>query len=153
MWLTKNRIVVIALFLTGLVIGGWAVFNANRAKAEEASPVISQKISESTLESQYGMRVNLLAVTGAGGFVDVRIKIVDGEKARVLLTDKKNFPALLSKSNVILIAPEDTKSQEIRYDDGGTMFIMYPNSGNVVQRGAPVNILFGDLAVEAIDAQ
>ncbi|MFT3894360.1 MAG: hypothetical protein QM730_22235 [Anaerolineales bacterium] len=115
--------------------------------------MIAARISEDMLESQYGMHVNLVAVTGAGGFVDVRIKIVDGEKAKLLLGEARNFPALLTGQNVVLDAPADTKSREIRYEDGGTMFIMYPNSGNAVKHGDPVNILFGDVALDVINAQ
>lgn len=151
MWLSKNRILLSTIFLLLLAIGGWMAFNSNRNQPEE--PQISAHISLSELESQYGMHVNLLAVTGAGGFVDVRIKIVNGEKAKLLLADAKNFPALLTSNNVLINAPADTKSQEIRYDDGGTMFIMYPNSGNAVIRGAPVSITFGELALEPIVAK
>ncbi len=49
-------------------------------------------ISQGTLEEKYGLRVNLIAVTAAGGFVDVRLKIVDGEKLKLLLADKNKFP-------------------------------------------------------------
>jgi len=152
MWRNKKQFFSLVFILVVLVAGGLIVFRANRAQAQ-TEPSISAHISESALESQYGMRVNLLAVTGAGGFVDVRIKIVDGEKAKLLLEDAKNFPALLTSQNIVISAPADTKSQEIRYDNGGTMFIMYPNSGNAVTRGAPVNILFGDLALDPIVAK
>jgi len=97
--------------------------------------------------------VNLIAVTGAGGFVDVRLKIVDGEKARKLLDNKKNFPALFSEDGIVLNAPEDAKSQTIKFDDGGNLFIMYPNSGNAVKQGSAVSILFGDAALEPINVR
>lgn len=153
MRLNTKRIFFIAIIVVIVAAGGLVAFRANQAKTQAEPPMISTRISEGTLESQYGMHVNLVAVTGAGGFVDVRIKIVDGEKAKLLLGDAKNFPALLSSKNVVLNAPADTKSQEIRYENGGTMFIMYPNSGNAVKHGEPVNILFGDVAVDAINAQ
>ena len=143
---------LIAIILAVMAAGGLIAFRATHTEAQ-VEPPISARISQDTLEAQYGMHVNLLAVTGAGGFVDVRIRIVDGEKAKLLLGDAKNFPALLTGRNVVLNAPADTKSQEIRYDNGGMMFIMYSNSGNAVKRGEPVNILFGDVAVEAINAQ
>jgi hypothetical protein len=94
--------------------------------------------------------VNLVAVTGAGGFVDLRLKIVDGEKAKLLLADKKNFPALFSEHGVTLNAPEDTKSQKIEFISSGNLFIMYPNSGNSIQRAESVTILFGDTALEPL---
>ena len=152
MWQNKKQLFFSVLILVVLAAGGLIAFRANRAQAQ-TEPFISARISESMLESQYGMRVNLLAVTGAGGFVDVRIKIVDGEKAKLLLENTTNFPALLTSDNILLNAPADTRSQKIQYDNGGVMFIMYPNSGNAITRGAPVNILFGDLALDSIVAQ
>lgn len=152
MWQNKKQLFFSVLILVVLAAGGLIAFRANRAQTQ-TEPFISARISESTLESQYGMRVNLLAVTGAGGFVDVRIKIVDGEKAKLLLANAANFPALLTSDNILLSAPADTRSQKIQYDNDGVMFIMYPNSGNAITRGAPVNILFGDLALDSIVAQ
>ena len=153
MWLSRNRIILLAIILVILGVGGWVVLHDRSQPEPPAATPISTRISENELESQYGMRVLLVAVTGAGGFVDVRIKILDGEKAKTLLGEANNFPAVLAANKAVLNAPEDTRSQEIRYDDGGTMFILYPNSGNSVTKGSPVNILFGDIALEPINAQ
>ena len=146
----ENKFVSFIFILVILLTSGFILSNLLKARVESPAKTA---ISQSALEEKYGLRVNLVAVTGAGGFVDVRIKIVDGEKAKLLLSDKKNFPALWINEKVTLNAPEDTKSQKIRFDDGGNMFIMYPNSGNAVMRGTPVKILFGDTALEPIEAK
>lgn len=112
-----------------------------------AAPVTN--ISQSALEAKYGLRVNLIGVTAAGGLVDLRLKIVDGAKAKLLLQNKKNFPAL-SAGGVILKASEETAAQEIKFDDGGNLFLMFPNSGNSVKPGSAVVVRFGDLALDAI---
>ena len=148
--LPSNRILILVLVLTVLVTVAVYVINANRANA---LPPKASMISQSALEEKYGLRVNLVAVTAAGGFVDVRIKIANGEKAKLLLTDTGNFPALSTEDGVSLNAPEDTRSQEIRFDDNGNLFIMYPNSRNAIQPGTPVTILFGDIALEPINAK
>jgi predicted phage tail protein len=80
------------------------------------------------------------------------MKIVNGEKAKLLLTDPKSFPALMI-GDVILNAPEATKSQKMRFENNATMYIMYSNSGNVVTQGKPVTILFGDTALQPIEAK
>ena len=85
--------------------------------------------------------------------VDVRLKIVDGEKFKLLLADKNNFPTLYTEQGVTLTAPEETKSQEIEFVTGGNLFIIYPNSGNAVKQDTPVTILFGNVAVEPINAR
>jgi hypothetical protein len=111
-------------------------------------------VTQETLEQQYGLRVNLVALTAAGGMIDLRLKIVDGEKAKMLLQDKANFPALqLGKGGQILNASEDEKSQQIQFVDGGNLFLLYSNQGNVVRPGASVRILFGKTALEPIQVK
>jgi len=143
--LTAGIIILILLVLAGLYASG--VMRPQTVSPEFVS------ISEGELEKQYGLKVLLVAVTGAGGFVDLRITIVDGEKAKTLLSDPGNFPAVWVRDGVLLDAPEDTKSQKIRYDDGGTMFVLYPNAGNAVKHGEPVRILFGRILLEPMDAK
>lgn len=146
----QSKFISLALLLTALVMIGviaWTLLMRQRVE----SPALTV-ISQTALEEKYGLRVSLVAVTGAGGFVDVRIKMVDGEKAKLLLTDAKNFPAL-TIDGVILNAPEDTRSQEMRFDNHATMYIMYPNFGSAVMQGTPVTVLFGDTALEPIPAR
>jgi hypothetical protein len=130
-------IIVLVLLAAGL----WLYDTAARKPAAPAAPVISQYM----LEDQYGLRVNLVAVTALGGMVDLRFKIVDAEKAKLLLEDRANFPSLLvSDADVTLNVSEDVRSQEIQFEDDANLFLLYPNSGNAVKPGTPVNIQFGN---------
>ena len=150
---STNRFISIGIILSILIIGILYVNNVSRAFQVTASPNGTGVISQEALEEKYGLRVNLIAVTAAGGFVDVRLKIVDGEKLKLLLSDKNNFPTLTNKQGVVLSAPEDIKSQKIEFISGGNLFIMYPNSGNAIQHDTPVTVLFGNIAVEPINAK
>jgi len=150
---STNKIFYIIIILVSLLVVAIYVNNANKALQPAALPQDTVVISQSTLEEKYGLRVNLVAVTGAGGFVDLRLKIVDGEKAKLLLADSKNFPTLFTEKGITLNAPADTKSQTIEFISGGNLFIMYPNSGNAVQRTKPVTLVFGDIALEPIKAK
>ena len=150
---STNKIFYIIIILVSLLVVAIYVNNAKKALQPAALPQDTVVISQSTLEEKYGLRVNLVAVTGAGGFVDLRLKIVDGEKAKLLLADSKNFPTLFTEKGITLNAPADTKSQIIEFISGGNLFIMYPNSGNAVQRTEPVTLVFGDIALEPIKAK
>jgi hypothetical protein len=81
------------------------------------------------------------------------LKVLDGEKAKLLLADEKNFPTLFLENGVILNAPADIKSQKIEFTSGGIIFIIYPNSGNAVKPGNPVTIILGETALEPINAK
>ena len=144
----SNKFISPVLILLILIAAGFLFYRYTKLQ-----PVFSTKtiISQSAFEEQYGLRINLVAVTAAGGMVDLRLKIVDAEKAKKLLQDKNNFPALyVSDRGRLLSAPEDTRSAEIQFEDGNNIFLMYPNAGNAVSRGAAINIVFGDIALEPI---
>ena len=141
----SSKFIITALILVLLTVAGFLL--NGRQKTSPADAPALKIISVATLEEQYGLRVNLIAVTGAGSFVDVRIKIVDGEKAKLLLSDDANFPVVLADNDIFLLAPVDTRSQPIIFDDDADMFILYPNASNTVKPGAQVRILFGEIAL------
>jgi hypothetical protein len=140
-----------ALIIFLLVLLGALYFGFT--KATPVSPTRAA-LSPSALEDKYGLRINLVAITAAGGMIDVRLKVVDSEKAKLLLQDKANFPELsFNKGRVTVSAPEDTKSQVIEFEDHPDVFLLYPNAGNAVKHGTPVSILFGDIAVEPVEVK
>ncbi len=118
------------------------------------NPATSQKIQAITaaeLESEYGLRVRLIGVTAAGGMVDVRFKVMDPLKAEKILRDPEMLPRLIVGKTVLQTTPPDLDS--IKLEQGGIVFMLFPNSGGAVQPGAPVTIAFGNLRLEAISAQ
>jgi len=147
---SNTKIFPIAIILVILFVLAIIVNNFYQAFQPAPLPQGAVVISQSVLAEKYGLHVNLVAVTGAGGFVDLRLKILDGVKAKLLLDDKKNYPTIFTSDGITLNAPDDTKSQSIDYAAGSGVYIMYPNSSDAVQSGAPVQILFGDTALEPI---
>ena len=145
-----NKSISYALILFILIGLALVINDVYRASQPESLPKNTITISQTVLEEKYGLHINLIAVTGAGGFVDVRLKMTDADKAKLLLADAKNFPALFTEKGITLKAPNDTKSQKIEFVPGGNLFIMFSNAGNAVQRGKQVTIMFGDTAVESI---
>jgi len=143
-----------AIILAVLIIVAIYLNNAYKVSQPASLPEGTVTISQSVLEEKYGLHVNLVAVTAAGGMVDLRLKILDGEKARMLLQDSRNFPALyVGDGDITLNAPQDTTLQEIKFEDGGNLFLMYPNSGSAVTHGTAINVLFGNIALEPIHAK
>jgi len=149
-----SKFISIAIILTILIVVALYINNAFRAFQAASLPQGTVVISQGILEEKYGVRVNLIAVTAAGGLVDVRLKFVDAEKAKSLLQDPKNFPTLwIAESSRTLNVPEDTKAQEIKFENDGNLFLMFPNASDVVKPGTPVTITFGNIQVEPILAR
>ncbi|MFN2198798.1 MAG: hypothetical protein ACK2UW_21945 [Anaerolineales bacterium] len=143
-------VVVVLVFLAVVGLVTYSIFKAVQT---EVPPISVPVISEQTLAEQYGLGVNLVAVTAAGGMVDLRLGIIDGAKAKTLLGDQANFPSLLVGDGVVLHADEDVASESLNFEDGSSVFLLYPNAQSVVKPGDPVTIVFGDFQVEAIAAK
>jgi len=112
-----------------------------------AGPVGAQPapstVTTSQLEERYGLRVSVLAVTAAGGMVDLRLKVIDAAKAGPLLG--KQAPALqVTDTGAVLKAPADGLPQSLTPVDGRMLLVLFPNSGNAVKPGAKVAVTFGD---------
>lgn len=145
------------IYITGTFLIAFSLFIAvwvtlTHQAAIPAKPV--QIISQAALEETYGLRVNLVALTAAGGMVDVRLKMVNGQKSSLLLKDKEHFPVLVvDGSSVRIQAPEETRSQQIQFVDNGGLYIIYPNSSNAVKSGSKLSIQFGDIRLEPIEVR
>lgn len=154
--------------LVALMSGGCSSTPSPAAPAEVAAPVTVQAtavpaeiaaagdtsvISAASLEDEYGIHVNLLAVTAAGGMVDLRLKIVDAAKAEKLLGDLANFPALrVGDGAVTLEAPEDSHQAVQNLRDGSLVVLLFPNSQSAVSPGTAVSVMFGDLQLAPMEA-
>lgn len=107
------------------------------------------------LEEEYGLRVNLIAVTAGGGLVDLRFKILDAGKAKLLLNESNAAPTLLvDGQDVVLAAPQDSTGQLFNsLEDNGNLFLIYPNVASAVKPGVMVTVQFGDVRLEPIAAR
>lgn len=146
--LTWPSIVLAALVLSlsGCIPASGQAPTAQAAASQPAPTVISA----GTLEDQYGLHVNLIAVTAAGGLVDVRLKVLDAEKARQLF--QSGTPSVLvDQSGVVLVAPDDLPPPDSQLkEDGGVILLLYPNSANTLKPGDEVTLMFGDVHLEPI---
>ncbi len=110
-------------------------------------------ITAGELQERYGVHLYLLGVTAAGGLVDLRLNVEDGQKAGLLLAEKSAFPVLVVADGTVLQVPEESQSLEGVVEDGGHLFLMFPNAQNRVKPGTPVSIRFGDVVVGPIIAR
>jgi hypothetical protein len=153
---TNNRpgwnkyLIPLAILALAVLVGFLAYTTLNGSPA----PAATATISLNALEEQYGLRVNLVGVTAAGGLVDVRMKVLNAEKARALLQERAQYPVLaVAGSRTLLTAPAETQEQGLKLEDNGILYFLFPNVGNAVKPGDRVNILFGEQRLESIVAK
>ncbi len=131
-----------------LVVGVWQAISFSLSPSSAQSV---QQISAAQLETDYGVRVRLIGVTAAGGMLDVRFKILDPVKAGQIFRNQEMLPRLIAGKAILETEPPDLDSLVL--EEGGIVFMLFPNRGGVVQPGTPVTIAFGDLQLEPMPAQ
>jgi hypothetical protein len=117
-------------------------------KAEAASPV-----SQSVLAEKYGIQILHVAVTAGGGMVDLRIRILDPEKARQIFKDPHQMPTLVAGDSGLMLNAPHHMVGNVRLQKDAAGFILYPNARSAVKAGTPVSAVFGDVRVEPVIAQ
>ncbi len=154
--MTASRFFYPAILATMLVIGlssyQLGIRNA-AAKHESEHPLPETVISAQTLEEQYGIRMTLVAVTAAGGLVDIRYIVIDPEKAALLATEEDGImPMVYVEQDDMMLMP-DAHMRTQKLIAGRMYFSLIPNAQNVVKRGSSVIVVFNDIALEPMITQ
>ena len=97
------------------------------------------------LEQKYGMKVSQVTISMLDSVVDVRLLIVDPEKAQVLLQDQG---ALLVNQEVLVLAPHQHAHWKLKKDLPHIMF--FPTQNNTIHSGSEVSLVFGRVRVEPV---
>jgi hypothetical protein len=106
---------------------------------------LQPEISSKTLEDQYGLQVSRVAVSVMDSVVDVRIRVLDSEKAEQLLEDE-HFALLVG--DTLIPAPHIHRHMF----DNRTIIVLFPNMEKIVKNGTPVSLVFEKLWVEPVSA-
>lgn len=97
------------------------------------------------LEERYGLQVSLVAVSMMDSAVDVRLKVIDPEKAGPLL---KNQTALLVGQEALVFAPHQHRHGSLKRDK--IHFIFFPTENGTIHIGSEVSLVFGPVRVEPV---
>ena len=89
--------------------------------------------------------MSLVVVTAMDSIVDVRLKVVDPQKAEALL---KNQAALLVNQEELILAPHIHSHWKLKQDKPHVMF--FPTQNNTIHTGSEVNLVIGRVRVEPV---
>lgn len=123
------------------------------SRIDAANAAAARLVSPTALEEEYGIRVNLVAVTAEGGLVDVRFTVVDKFKAEELFHDSTTMPVLYIEAKGAVLAAPAPMAHHINLLDGASYFLLYPNSGGTVQEGTAVSVVISNVRLAAVAAQ
>ncbi len=107
-------------------------------------------LSADGLVQRTGVTITQVAVTGAGGLLDLRFKVLDPDKAHAI-HDPATPPAIVDeRSGLILSRLFMGHSHSGPYHPAVTYYLVFENNGNWVHRGSKVTVLLGNAQVEHV---
>jgi hypothetical protein len=145
--------------LTGIVltiaVGGSVLWVTHRGGADAAAAKVPANwrrpvVSADDLVQRSGVKVTVVAVTGDGGLVDLRFKVVDPERANAL-HDPRTPPAVVDEESGLVVHDLFMDhSHSGPYKAGVTYYLVFNNPGNWVRHGSTVSVLLGDAQVRHV---
>ncbi len=147
---TRRRRWAVVVLVLLLVLGAWA-WRAQRGTDIRAGTTPVDTVG---MAARYGIDVSLVAVTAAGGLLELRYQVVDPDKADRLIHDSALAPALVVETTgatLVMSSPPHHHGTELQL--GGTYFFLMANARNAVHRGDRVTLVIGDARLEHLEAQ
>jgi hypothetical protein len=141
-------ILVAVLVLGGLAAKGWYDHRASDVRFGTTS------VDTDGMAARYGIHVDMIAVTAAGGLVELRYQVVDPDKAIPLVHDRDLSPALVNEQTgetLRMSSPPHHHGTEL--DLGGTYFFLMANTRSAMRSGDRVTLVVGDARLEHLVTQ
>ncbi len=135
---------VAALYLSG--------DSARQPQAAADIPAAYQRplVTADGLMEKSGISLIYVAVTGGGGLIDLRYRVVDPSKAAAL-HDQATPPTIIDQSSglvvdQLLMGHTHTGA----FNAGQVYYLIFENPGNLLQKGSKVSVLLGDAEVDDV---
>jgi hypothetical protein len=111
--------------------------------AGRAKVVAAPLLSKDAFERASGVQIVHVAVSGAGGLVDLRFRVLDPDAAADI-HDAATPPQLVDeRTNVLVNELLMGHSHHGRYKAAQTYYLIFNNPGNLVRRGSRVTVQLG----------
>jgi len=142
---TGAGLVAVGYVLVTLLAGGHRDSVSAEQSARETIPPL---VSVAGLARRNGIRIRQLAVTGAGGLIDLRYQVLDSDKAAAVHTAP---PELVDEgTGVVVDQLLMGHSHKGVLHAGQTYYLLFENPGDLVRRGSEVTVALGGLRVPHI---
>lgn len=102
------------------------------------------------IEERFGVRFTFLAVTGRGGLVDLRYRVIDAGKAKNFGHYTETSPLIINETTGKQLEVTKMGLHNHRVEPGRIYYVMYRNTGDTLHSGDLVTIQIGDLKLEHV---
>lgn len=124
----------------------------HEADAASKVPIAWQRpvVTAAHLVERSGVEITQVSLTGGGGLVDLRYKVIDTELANEL-HDPATPPAVVDeKTGLVVHDLLMSHSHTGPFKPGVTYYLIFNNPGDWVRHGSKVTVLLGDAQVEHV---
>jgi hypothetical protein len=147
---SRRRFVAIGVVAVLLLGGGAVGARWLEQKADVRAGTTS--VTAEGMAARYGIDVNLIGITAAGGLIEFRYQVVDPDKADRMIHDVKLLPiVVVEETGATMVIPRPHHAAELQL--GGTYFFLFANAHNAIHAGSQVTLVMGDARLEHIVAQ
>lgn len=144
--------VVLAIVLAGFALSAWRASTDDAKTADSPVPAAWARpvVDADSLGQRSGVRIISVAVTGGGGLVDLRFRVVDPDLANAL-HDEGTPPAVVDEQTGLVVHELLMNHAHTgAYQTGVTYYLVFENPGNWIHRGGRVSVLLGNAQVEHV---
>ena len=150
---TRRARYVMAVAVLPILVVALVGYRAWHARRTAPTSTRTEFTSATELEERHGLAVRLIGVTAGGGMIDFRLKILDPLKAQRFLQDPANLPGLVVAESGQSLMGTEGLGDDIRWEEGIILFVVFSNTGGAIQPGTPVIVEFGEVQLEPMPAQ
>ncbi|MDF5755583.1 hypothetical protein [Spongiactinospora sp. TRM90649] len=122
------------------------------APAAGPGAVLARPVVEAgELPDRVGVRIVRVAVSGDGGLVDLRFRVVDIARAHGGVHDPARPPALVEEATGVVVKDMLMGHQHTgTFQREATYYLVFNNPGNRLRRGSRVSVLLGNARVRGV---
>jgi hypothetical protein len=146
----RRTVVVLVLLLLMGALATRAWLPGQKADIRDGTTLVSTE----GMAARYGIDVNLIGVTAAGGLIEFRYQVVDPDKADPIIHDADLSPIMVVEdTGVTLVLRPPAHHHNTQLQLGATYFFLIANAHTAIHEGSLVTLVIGDARLEHIVAQ
>jgi hypothetical protein len=139
----RRGVALLALLAVAGLILVWGPWRA-KADVRDGTALVDQ----AGMSARHGVDINLIAVTAAGGLIELRMQVTDTDKADAVLHEPADRPVIVVEDTgeTLTMATPPHHKGVLRL--GGQYFFLLANAHNAIHRGSLVTVVIGDSRLE-----
>ena len=150
-FLPRERLLLALALLGSLTLAtGVAVWLLASGSPSSSDQRLSQAAAEAAFLEETGVKVARVAVTGGGGIVDLRYRVIDPDKAALVHSPGKPPTVMDERSGRVLDELFMGHAHKGKFKAGVAYYLLFVNRQGAVRPGGRVAVALGGVRLEHV---